>query len=401
MSHSTEPRLPRLSRRANAVGESITLAIAAEAKRMRAEGINVISFSTGEPDFPTPEPAKRAGIRAIEENFTKYVQAEGIPELRSAVAEKFQRDNNIATDASRVLISAGGKQSLANALLAVVDEGQEVLIPSPYWTSYPDLVRIAGGVPVILDTSADERYKMDPEMLRASIGPATRALILNTPSNPTGVMYTREELEAIGRVLAETGTYVIADELYERIVFDGNEHFSIGSMPELRDLAVTVNGLSKAYAMTGWRVSYMCGPTDVMAACGRIQSQMTSHPCTISMRAAYAALTEVHEEVNEMVAAFERRRDLIVGLAADVPNITYPHPDGAFYLFIDISAYLGGAMPTDVDLARYLLRDHHIAVIPGSAFGDDRAIRLSYACSDADIVEGMARIKRGLGEIES
>ncbi|HVZ39572.1 MAG TPA: pyridoxal phosphate-dependent aminotransferase [Candidatus Kapabacteria bacterium] len=386
----------RLSRRANAIGESTTLAIAAEAKRMQADGIHVVSFSTGEPDFPTPELVKRAGIEAIENNFTRYVQAEGIPELRRAVAEKFQSLNDIQTDPQHVLISAGGKQSLANALLAVVDDGDEVLLPTPYWTSYPDLVRIAGGVPVLLKTTVHDRYKITPAQIQAAITPRTRAIILNSPSNPTGVMYTREEIEAIGRVIANAGIYVISDELYERIVFDGRRHFSIGSMPELRDLAVTVNGVSKAYSMTGWRIGYMCGPADVIAAATRLQSQMTSHPSTISMKAAYAALTQVTEEVEMMRAAFQRRRDLISGLMQDIPGISFPHPDGAFYLFVDISSHLGERFAADTDLARHLLQEHHIATVPGSAFGDAAAIRLSYACSDDDIVEGVARIRRGL-----
>ncbi len=395
--HDTATR--RLSKRAMSVGESTTLAIAAEQKRMQAEGINVISFSTGEPDFPTPDVVKRAGIAAIEANFTKYVQADGIPELRTAVAAKFARDNAINVEPSQVLITAGGKQAIANALMAVIDEGDEVLIPAPYWTSYPDLARIAGGKPTLIPTTVEERYKITPAALQAAITPATRAIILNSPSNPTGVIYTQPELEALGRILADAGVYAISDELYEKIVFDGHRHFSIGSMPELADLAITVNGVSKAYAMTGWRIGYMCGPRDVIAAAGRIQSQTTSHPSSISQRAAYTALLEVHEEMEMMVAAFARRKELIVGLMEDVPNITFPRPDGAFYLFLDVSAYLGGAMASDVDLARYLLAEHHVGTVPGSAFGAPSAIRLSYACSDADIIEGVARLKRGLMEL--
>lgn len=389
----------RLSGRASAVGESATLAVAAEAKRMQADGIHIISFSTGEPDFPTPDVVKQAAIAAIEANFTRYTQSEGIPELRKAVAEKFTRENNIPTLPSEVLVSAGGKHSIFNALMATVDEGDEVILQAPYWTSYPELVRLAGGVPVVLPTTPQQRYKIDADRVRAAITPRTRAIILNSPSNPTGVMYSPDELRAIAGVIAEAGIYVISDELYEKIVYDGNVHFSIGSIPELRDLAITVNGVSKAFAMTGWRIGYMRGPLDVIGAASRMQSQVTSNPASISQRAALAALTQVDGEVERMVAAFSRRRDLISGLVSEIPDLSFPHPDGAFYLFVDISAYLCERVPDDMALASYLLREHHIATVPGSAFGDPTAIRLSYACSESDIIEGVARIRRGLGDL--
>lgn len=392
--HSAGSR--RLSARASAVGESATLAVAAEAKRMQAEGIHIISFSTGEPDFPTPDVVKRAAIAAIEGNFTRYTQSEGIPELRRAVAEKFMRENDIPALPSEVLVSAGGKHSIFNALMAVVDEGDEVILPAPYWTSYPELVRLAGGVPVVLPTTLQERYKIDAERVRGAITPRTRAIILNSPSNPTGVMYSADELRAIAEVIADAGIYVISDELYEKIVYDGNIHFSIGSIPELRDLAITVNGVSKAFAMTGWRIGYMCGPPDVISAASRMQSQVTSNPSSISQRAALSALTQVTGEVEQMVGAFSRRRELISGLLSEIPDISFPYPDGAFYLFVDISAYLCERTPDDVQLAAYLLREHHIATVPGSAFGDPTAIRLSYACSEEDIIEGVGRISRGL-----
>lgn len=377
----------------------MTLAVAAEAKRMQAEGIHIISFSTGEPDFPTPEVIKEMAINAINANFTRYTQSEGIPELRRAAADKFTRENNIPTDPCEVLISAGGKHSIFNALMAIVDKGDEVILPAPYWTSYPELVRLAEGVPVILPTASEQRYKISPEQLRAAITSRTRAIILNSPSNPTGVMYTPEELRALAAVISRAGIYAISDELYEKIVYDGNRTFSIGSLPELRDLAITVNGVSKAFAMTGWRIGYMRGPEDVMAAAARMQSQTTSNPSSISQKAALAALTRIGNEVDVMVAAFARRRELIAGLVSEIPDVTFPYPDGAFYLFLDIRAYFRGNMPDDVALAGYLLKEHHVATVPGSAFGDAGAIRLSYACSEEDIVEGVSRIRRGLAAL--
>jgi aspartate aminotransferase len=368
-------------------------------KRMQSEGTHIISFSTGEPDFPTPDVVKRAAIAAIEKNFTRYTQSEGIPELRRAVAKKFTRDNAIPTEPSQVLVSVGGKHSIFNALMAIIDEGDEVILPAPYWTSYPELVRLAGGVPVIIPTTAGERYKVSAGRLREAMTPRTRAMIINSPSNPTGVMYSRAELEAIAGVVAEAGIYIISDELYEKIVYDGNIHFSIGSIADLSELAITVNGVSKAFSMTGWRIGYMRGPSDVIAAAARMQSQVTSNPASISQKAALAALTEITDEVDTMVAAFSRRRDLISSLVAEIPDVSFPHPDGAFYLFVDVAAYLGPRAPDTTALASYLLREHHVATVPGSAFGDDRAIRLSYACSEADIIEGTARMRRGLEEV--
>jgi len=389
----------RLSQRSTAIHESVTLAIAAEAKRMAAQGADVVSLSTGEPDFATPDVVKRAAIEAINANFTHYTQSEGIPTLREAIVDKFERDNGIRTDASRVIVSNGGKHSLHTILMAIVDSGDEVLIPAPYWTSYPDLVLLAGGRPVIVPTSAHRRYKIDPDVLDRHATAATRALIVNSPSNPTGVMYEQEELEAIGRWASARGCVVISDELYEKIVYGTNRHFSMGSMPEMEDLAVTINGVSKAYSMTGWRIGYMTGPKDMIAAAGRIQSQTTSNACSISQMAALSALTETSSDVAAMVRAFDARRNLAIGCAAGVPDINFPRPDGAFYLLIDVSRHLGSRAPDDVALARHLLVHHGVAVVPGSAFGAPGTLRLSYACADSVIVEGIARICRGVEEL--
>lgn len=389
----------RLSRRSLAVSESATLAVAARMKQLQAEGIDIVSFSTGEPDFPTPDVIKRAAIAAIENNFTRYTQSEGIPELRKAAAGKFETENGIPTDPAQVLISVGGKHSIFNALMSIVDEGDEVILPAPYWTSYPELVRLAGGTPVVIRTSPEKRYKITAGQLRAAITEKTRAIIINSPSNPTGVMYSREELEEFAAVIAEAGIFVISDELYEKIVYDDNRHFSIGSVPSLADLAITVNGVSKAFSMTGWRIGYMRGPKDVIAAAARMQSQVTSNPASISQMAALSALTQITSEVDIMVSSFQKRRNLIVELLHDTPRITFPRPDGAFYLFLDVRDYFSDRTPNSASLAKYLLEEHHIATVPGSAFGDDNAIRLSYACSERDIIEGVKRLKRGFGEL--
>lgn len=376
----------------------MTLAIASEATKLAAAGVDVVSLGTGEPDFATPEVVKEAAIHAIRDNWTHYTHASGILPLRQAVVEKFAHDNAIRTDPERVIISNGGKHALHTALMAIISDGDEVLIPSPYWTSYPDLVHLAGGSPVIVRTEPGERYKIDPDRLEHAYSPRTRALILNSPSNPTGVMYTPSEIREIGLWAASRGLFVISDELYEKIVYDENVHVSIGSMEELENLAITINGVSKAFAMTGWRIGYMTGPKDIMAAAARIQSQATSNPCSISQMAALAALTKVTTEVDQMVSAFARRRGLMVSRASQIHGVTAPTPDGAFYLLMDTSRYLNTDVCDDLTLARHLLYNHGVAVVPGSAFGANGAIRLSYACSDDVIIEGLARIDQGLRE---
>lgn len=388
-----------LSRRALSINESATLAIAAEAKRLSASGVDIISLSTGEPDFPTPDVVKQAAIEAIRNNFTYYTHSDGFPALREAVARKFESDNGIPTSAERVVVTCGGKHALHSTIMAIIDDEDEVLIPAPYWTTYPDLVLLAGGRPVIVPTTQAERYKITIRDLDRAATGRTRALIINSPSNPTGIMYEREELEAIGRWAAGKGVVILSDELYEKIIYDGKTHFSIGSMPELRDLVVTVNGVSKAYAMTGWRIGFMTGPTEIVDAVSRIQSQATSNPCSISQAAAFAALTRTTGEVEQMRRAFEQRRDLAIRTASDIPDITFPVPDGAFYLLMDISRHLGANLPDDSTLSHLLLTRHHVAVVPGSAFGAPGTIRLSYACSDHDIVEGLRRVRQGIEDL--
>lgn len=368
---------------------------------MKSLGIDVISLSTGEPDFPTPDVVKAAATEAILANFTRYTQSEGFLGLREAISQKFTAENNIPCTPSRVLVSNGGKHTIFNALLALVEKGDEVLIPSPYWTSYPELVRIAEAEPVVMPTLIEDGFRIDPDQLRRAITPRTRAVILNSPSNPSGVMYSEEELRSLAEVIAETGIYVISDELYEKIIYDGNRHFSIGSIPELADVAITVNGVSKAFSMTGWRIGYMTGPQDVVAAAATMQSQTTSSASSISQRAALAALTSITDEVDAMVERFRERRDLIEQEVLRIPGVSYPRPQGAFYLLIDIRSYLTDSYPDTASVASYLLTEHHVATVPGSAFGAEGTLRLSYACSDSDILKGVERIASGLMEIRS
>ena len=389
----------RLSERASHIQPAQTLAIAARAKQMKKEGIDVVSFSTGEPDFDTPEPISEVGVEAIRSGFTHYTDAKGTPELRKAVANKFVRENGLPSTPSTVLVSSGGKHSLFNTMMAILNPGDEVIIPAPYWVSYPEMVRLLGGVPVILETSAEERYKITIDQLLAAITPNTKALIINSPSNPTGSMYTPDQLREIGKLVADVGFYVISDELYEKIIHVDINHFSIGSMPELATLAITVNGVSKAWAMTGWRIGFMTGPEDVVKAASAIQSQTTSNPCSISQKAALEAIFNSADEATRLREAFTKRREFMGSLLAEIPDIKYPAPDGAFYYFIDASSYRTDRTPDSIALAEYLLVEHHVAVVPGVAFGDDRGFRISYACSDDDIRKGVERIAQGLANL--
>lgn len=389
----------RLSDRAQLIKPAQTLAIAARATAMRKEGIDVVSFSTGEPDFNTPEGICAVGIEAITSGFTHYTDAGGIVELRRAVAEKFVAENGIPATAETVLVSSGGKHSIFNAMMAIINPGDEVIIPAPFWVSYPEIVMLLGGTPVILETSASDRYKVSLDQFRDAMTPKTKAIIINSPSNPTGTMYTPEELTAVGRLAADAGVYLISDELYEKIIYGSVPHFSPGSLPELADLAITINGVSKAWAMTGWRIGFMTGPADVVGAAAAIQSQTTSNPSSISQKAALEAILHGADAAEGLRQSFAKRRELMGSLLAEIPGIAYPIPDGAFYYFIDAEEYRTERTPNSIALAEHLLVNHHLAIVPGEAFGDDRGFRLSYACSDEDIRKGMERLARGLAEL--
>lgn len=390
----------QLSQRVLSAVESQTLAITAKAKAMKAQGIDVISLSAGEPDFPPPQCAKDAVIEAVQKNYAQYTEANGIPELRSAIAEKFQRENGLAgATADTVLVSCGGKHSIFNALLAMCNDGDEVIIPAPYWVSYPAMITMAGAVPVVVTTTLENRYKITPDELRSALTPRTKCVILNSPSNPTGSMYSREELTALADVLADHSCFIISDELYEKITFGSVEHFSIGSLPQVAERVITVNGVSKAYAMTGWRIGYMTGPKQIIKEAAKVQGQSTSNPNSLAQRAALAALLHAEPDVKMMCGKFAERKEKAITLAEALPNVSHLNPDGAFYLFLDISKALTAQCPTSVRFCEIALDEFHVAGVPGEAFGAPGCVRLSFATSEEIFRRGMERLGQALQSI--
>ncbi len=382
-----------LSRRVLAASESQTLAIAARAKRMKQQGEDVVSLATGEPDFPTPACAKHAAIEAIEGDFSHYTDSNGIAELREAVAEKFRVENRIiGADASHVLISCGAKHSIMNTLSAICDAGDEVIVCAPYWVSYPAMVCLTQATPVILNTTAENRFALNAEQLRAALTPRTKAVIFNSPSNPTGMMISPAEWEALAEVLASHDCYIISDEIYEKIQYGTVSHCSPGSIASIADRVITVNGCSKAYAMTGWRIGFMNAPAAVFAQAAKVQSQDTSNPTSIAQRAALAALLHANQDVEHMRQEFERRRELVCGLVDAIGGIHFLQPDGAFYLWIDCRDILNSHIPTTQAFCETLLERFLCAVVPGEAFGSPGYIRISFAACDEDIRRGVSRI---------
>ncbi|HZV13093.1 MAG TPA: pyridoxal phosphate-dependent aminotransferase [Candidatus Kapabacteria bacterium] len=388
-----------LAKRTKGVSESQTFAIAGEIRKLKAAGEDIVSFALGEPDFPSPKCARDAAVDALDHNFTKYTAFEGIPELRQAVAEKFRRDNKLSATAETVLVSCGGKQAIYNALQAICEEGDEVLIPSPYWVSYPEMVKLASAKPVFIKTGEATKYKVTPELLRTAITPRTKLIILNTPSNPSGMMYTESELRALAHILAEQDIYILADELYEKIVFDGNTHTSIGSFDEVRDRTVTINGASKVFSMTGWRIGFMHANPEIVHAASIVQIQSTTSATSFAQKGALAALLYAGDDVKRMVAAFQKRRDLLCSLLQDVPNISFTPPQGAFYLWLNVRHYLESAKMNVSDFAHHLLQNYKVGLMPGNAFGDENYLRISFACSEDDIKEGIARLHNGLASL--
>ena len=381
----------KLAGRVSQVTPSITLAIAAKAKAMKAEGIDVCSFSTGEPDFDSPAHVKAAAQKALEEGKTKYGPASGEPKLREAIARKLKTDNGLDYKAENVIVTNGGKHSLFNLILALIEAGDEVIIPAPYWLSYPDMVKLAGGVPVIVHTDASTGYKITPEQLRKSITPKTKLFILNSPSNPTGMVYTPEEIQAIAQIIVETDILVVSDEIYEKILYDGAKQVSIGSLgADIFARTVISNGFAKAYSMTGWRIGYLAGPVDLIKATINIQSHSTSNVCTFAQYGAIAALEGSQDCVEEMRQAFAKRREVMFERLNAIPGLSCPKPDGAFYLFPDITK----TGLKSLDFCNALLEKEQVAVIPGIAFGADDNIRLSYATDLATIEKGMDRLEK-------
>jgi aspartate aminotransferase len=379
-----------ISSRAAQLTPSLTLSIDSKAKAMKSEGIDVCGFGAGEPDFDTPEHIKAAAIAALEGGFTKYTPSAGLPELRQAIAEKLEADNQIKYRPSQIVVSCGAKHSCYNAILATCQAGDEVLIPSPYWVSYPDMVRLAGAEPVIVPTTERNGWKMRASDFENAMTPRTKMLILNSPGNPTGSVYRREELEGIVEVAAEEDIYILSDEIYEKLVYDEVKHVSIASLSqEAYDLTITVNGFSKAYAMTGWRLGYMAAPEAVAKAADNIQSHSTSHPCSFAQKGAVAALKGDQQPLADMRDEFNMRRNYMYDRITKIPNITAVKPEGAFYVLVNISQ-LG---LSSQNFADRLLSKANVAVIPGIAFGDDRTVRLSYATSIDVIKKGLDRFQ--------
>ena len=393
--------MTKVSDRLNRLAPSATLAMSQKSGEMKAQGIDVINLSVGEPDFNTPEHIKEAAKRAIDENFSKYSPVPGYVELRKAIADKLKNENGLQYSTNEILVSNGAKQSVCNTVMALVNDGEEVIIPAPYWVSYPQMVKLAGGVPVIVEAGFEQNFKMTPEQLEAAITPKTRMIILCSPSNPTGSVYSAKELEALAEVVKRhDGLYVLADEIYEHITYVG-KHSSIAHVDGMRERTIIVNGVSKAYAMTGWRIGFIAAPEWIVKACNKLQGQYTSGPCSVSQKAAEAAYTTSQECVETMRKAFERRRDLIVELASQIPGLEVNKPEGAFYLFPKCSSfygksYEGKTINNSTDLAMFLLETGHVATVGGDAFGDPDCFRMSYATSDDNIREAMKRIKETL-----
>ena len=397
--------MKQLSERLNRLSPSATLAMSQKSNELKAQGVNVINLSVGEPDFNTPAHIKEAAKEAIDNNFSRYSPVPGYPELRNAIVAKLKNENGLDYTAAQISCANGAKQSVCNAIMVLVDKGDEVIVPAPYWVSYPEMVKMADGTPVIIPAGIEQDFKITPAQLEAAITPKTKALILCSPSNPTGSVYSKEELAALAEVLAKhPQVIIIADEIYEHINYVG-KHESIAQFENVREQVVIVNGVSKAYAMTGWRIGFVAGPEWIIKAINKLQGQYTSGPCTVSQKAAEAAYTGTQAPVEEMRQAFERRRDLIVKLAKEIPGLEVNQPQGAFYLFPKCDSFYGKSAGSHTikdadDLAMYLLEVGHVACVGGTSFGAPECIRMSYATSDENIIEAMRRIKEALAALK-
>ena len=379
-----------LAHRATILTPSLTLSIDSKAKAMKAEGIDVCSFGVGEPDHDTPEHIKAAAMASLDGGFTKYTPSSGIPELRQAIAEKFKRDNHIDYKPSQIIVSNGAKHSCYNAILATCQPGDEVVIPAPYWLSYPEMVRLAGAEPVIVPTTQENHWKMTPEDFEGAMTPRTKMVILNSPNNPTGSVYSKAELEALVEIAANEDIFILSDEIYEKLTYDGAEHVSVASLSKAAyDLTITVNGFSKAYAMTGWRLGYLGAPEPIAKAIDAIQSHSTSNPCSFAQQGGLAALKGDQSSVEEMRAEFDLRRQYMVQRLQSMKGVSVVEPKGAFYVLANISA----SNLSSSEFCERLLTKHHVAIVPGLAFGDDRTVRISYAT-------GLDVIKKGLDRFE-
>lgn len=396
--------MAQLSDRLNRLSPSATLAMSQKSGEMKAQGIDVINLSVGEPDFNTPDHIKDAAKKAVDENYSRYSPVPGYVDLRKAIVDKLQKENNLEYSVNEVLVSNGAKQCVCNAVMALVNNGDEVIVPAPYWVSYPQMVKLAGGTPVYVNAGFDQNFKMTPQQLEAAITPKTKMLILCSPSNPTGSVYSRAELQGLADVIRKhDDLYVLADEIYEHINYVG-KHESIAQFEGMKERCIIVNGVSKAYAMTGWRIGYMAAPEWIIKGCNKLQGQYTSGPCSVSQKAAEAAYTLDQGCVEDMRLAFERRRNLVVKLAKEIEGLEVNVPEGAFYLFPKCSSFFGKhtdgyVINNATDLAMYLLEVGHVATVSGDAFGDPECIRFSYASSDDNLREAMKRIKETLAKL--
>ncbi len=385
----------------NRISPSPTLAMTSRVLELKAKGIDVIGLSAGEPDFDTPDFVKDAAIEAIRKGQTKYTNVDGTAELKAAIIAKFKRDNGLTYEAGQISVNVGGKHTLFNALVATVSAGDEVIIPAPYWVSYPDIVQFAGGTPVFIRAGADQNYKITPAQIDAAITPQTKWVLLNSPSNPSGAAYSADELKAIAEVMRRhPHVWIMTDDMYEHILYDGFEFATIAQVaPDLYERTLTINGCSKAYSMTGWRIGYAGGPLPLIKAMAKLQSQSTSNPCSIAQAAATAALNGDQSFLKERATAFQKRRDLVVSMLNQAKGIRCPRPEGAFYVYPDVSALIGLSTPAgklianDADLIDYFLDDHRVAAVPGAAFGVEPAFRVSYATSETILTEACTRIQ--------
>ena len=393
-----------ITRRISSISPSLTLAITAKAKAMKAEGKSIIGFGAGEPDFNTPQHIIDAAKAALDNGYTKYTPSSGLLELRRKIAEQFKKDNNLEYDPSQIIVSSGAKHSIYNVMFALLEEGDEVIIPAPYWLTYPELVKVCGGVSVFVEGHKENHFKVSPQDIERAITPKTKMLIFNSPSNPTGAVYTEEEIRAIGKVVEEAGIYVLSDEIYSKLIYDGVKHFSMASVSEkLKEKTIVVNGVSKTYAMTGWRIGWLAAPKDVAKAIDSFQSHATSNPSSISQYAAIAALDGSEDELNAMVSVFNDRRKFMIERIRSIEGLDLIVPDGAFYIMLVVKnlfgkRFGGRKINGSLDVADMLL-EKGVAVVPGIAFGDDECVRLSYAISKEDIAEGLNRIEAFVKEV--
>lgn len=397
--------MAHLSDRINLISESQTIAMARKSRELKAQGVDIISLSLGEPDFATPEVVKQAAIKAINDNFSYYTHVSGYVELREAIAKKFKRDNNLDYSADDIVVSTGAKQSIANAVLCLINPGDEVIIPAPFWVSYLEILKLAGGVPVIINTSIENDFKITAEELKAHITPKTRMMMFSTPCNPTGSVYSKQELRAIADVVKQHDElYIMSDEIYEHINFVGG-HESMAQFSDIKDRVITINGVSKGFAMTGWRGGIMAAPRWIAQACDKMQGQFTSGTCSITQKAMHAAMELPAESTHYMRDAFLKRRNLVLELIKDIPGFKTNVPDGAFYVYPEVSALFGKShngfvINNATDLSMFLLDVAHVALVPGAAFGDDKYIRFSYATSEDKLTEALRRMKEAIEKLK-